>query len=123
VVTAFAIWWLSQQDCAVIGDDLPTWLPDWVQSQYRMRQGRPGRGRLWVADESGFKGPGVRWPEPPTAIQAYESACGGTVLPAELVPRLMHLPGLVTDLQLVRWEARKVSLREYARQLLKGEQR
>jgi len=94
------IWWLSQADCTAIGEELPGRFPDYLQSEYRSRFGRPGRGRLWVP--MGFPNVSVDpWPDSPLA-KYVESQCGGLVFSLMDLFLFEEMPGIITTLKLRR---------------------
>jgi hypothetical protein len=47
------IWWLSQQDYALLTEEMRKQLPKYIADEVRSREGRCGRGRLWVAKKFG----------------------------------------------------------------------
>jgi hypothetical protein len=101
-VSELAIWWLTQEDCELIGGNLPNVSPEYLKSQYRSRLGRPGRGRLWVDDDEGFGITDIEWPEGDHPIAEHCSYCGGIVMWRKDLDALAILPGLVTDMHLNR---------------------
>jgi hypothetical protein len=98
------IWWLSQDDVERIewlgvAGLLSDW-PEYLTDEFASRNGRPGRGRLWVADQ--FGDVGAKWDnELPTCKMAKDS--GGIVIEAADYMQVVHLPGFVTrfDMSLV----------------------
>lgn len=112
----YAIWWTTQAEVDAIkthfGSDLvlPAWCPNYLQAAFASRAGRPGRGRLWVSSELefvmrqlGHRVPSARFnPEHGTALQTHCEGAGGIVIGREDIRTLAHLPGIVTDFDLVR---------------------
>lgn len=100
------IWWTDQKaaeivQSMVVGGERPTnsW-PAYLEKQFAMRLGRPGRGRLWDAggfgdtklDECVFNSPLGRW----LGLMA------GIVIHNHHLDMVVGLPGVVTDVDLQR---------------------
>lgn len=93
-----AIWWTTQGECEKIGDKLPDTVPWYIASEFDSRNGRPGRGRLWIAKHLEQYNPSVAsWGETPMFRHLEE--CGGIVISGEDAHTLADLPGTITDLQ------------------------
>ena len=98
----YAIWWLSQEACEqVINADHN--LPDYIRNELNSRQGRPGRGRLWVPKSIDLDE--ITWNDEATMASAA-SSCGGIVIDAVDISHVMFLPGFVTDTRLEIWRRR-----------------
>ena len=96
-----AVWWISQSDCENIGTALKNRLPAYIHKEYASRLGRPGRLRLWVANEFGDLN---SIPESPK-FKDMDQDAGGIVIWRKHVDLLKKcLPygrkGLVTDANL-----------------------
>jgi hypothetical protein len=127
-LTDYAIWWLSQEDQETLGDiprhddpdqaqELAAYrgpdLPNYIRLEYRSREGRAGRGRLWVSDQLGLPREfEIPWAENTLTklLEGYQDdfrhwhgSYGGIVIWARDVPLVACLPGLVTDLDLNFW--------------------
>jgi hypothetical protein len=100
-----AVWWLNQWDYEN-GIELEDGkldifgLPEYLQDEVRSRQGRPGRGRLWVPD--GIEIQDIPWPEKETPLTRHLGKCGGIVFWRRDLPIVKEFPGVVTDMDLVR---------------------
>ena len=93
------IWWLDQLACqCVVGT--PRNAPDYLKKQFEDRLGRPGRGRLWVADQFGEVAVDP-WPDTPLA-KKLGGDWAGIVIRDEDKDIVIDLPGIVTDMQLNR---------------------
>ena len=99
----FLIWWTNQADherAAMVLEAtglMPTW-PKYLRDQFRSRQGRAGRGRLWAADQFATDpvvAAGVAWDEAKPLCMMADDA-GGIVIRAEDHHRVVMLPGFVT---------------------------
>lgn len=99
----FLIWWTDQSDIERIEHlglhgDLDHW-PAYLTEQFESRNGRPGRGRLWVADEIEKDRPA-----PPEEAEFGEhnpvcrmaSNCGGIVIRSRDYEIVATLPGFIT---------------------------
>lgn len=94
----YLIWWTSQEDCEAIAP-LDSW-PTWLYDEFRSRNGRPGRGRLWVPpvfasdkdmpDEAAWKAD--NW----LCAAAESKSAGGIVIPSFALRHVQFLPGFVT---------------------------
>jgi hypothetical protein len=94
------IWWLSQDECEAIGEELPKTFPAYMRNEYASRLGRNGRGRLWVDKQ--FHVAEVK-PWPSTSMGKFlGEKCGGIVIQDVDKKHLAKLPGIVTDLKLRR---------------------
>jgi hypothetical protein len=108
------IWWLSQDDQEAIAEAapagasaLPAGFPRYLREEYESRDGRSGRGRLWVGEVFGGDHDDycVKAEEPPwsTPLGVYlAKRCGGIVIRREDAALLRNLPGVITDRQLRR---------------------
>ena len=100
---SYYIWWQSQSDSERIlqlDNDQPNWwdLPEWLVKQCISRYGRPGRGRLWVANH--IKLDEIEWDDSKIPQAKWAENAGGIVFDAEYLPTVLSLPGFVTDLEL-----------------------
>jgi hypothetical protein len=92
----YYIWWTSQRACREIDQLDIVHLPEYIQTEFTSRNGRNGRGRLWVADHIDIEE--IEWLEKPGAWLAAE--CGGIVIDPNDLKFVFKLPGFVTDLEL-----------------------
>lgn len=92
----YLIWWTSQRACRELDQLDLSHLPDYIQVEFRSRNGRNGRGRLWVPDHIAVEE--IEWPEKPGAWLADE--CGGIIIDAKDLKAVFSLPGFITDLEL-----------------------
>lgn len=114
----YLIWWLSQIDCdrieeaALVQAELnlsgtveKEWLegvPEYISVEYFSLLGRAGRNRLWVASSLNlpydFR---IEWKDDSVGAQKLSfDDYGGIVIRAEDKGSIIHLPGIVTDLEL-----------------------
>ena len=100
----YLIWWLSQEACVQMpplyedeeSEEVPL-IPEYIIGEFWSRNGRAGRGRLWVY--SHFEVEEIEWDElKPMARAAGD--CGGIVIDARDVESVAYLPGFVTDFEL-----------------------
>lgn len=96
------IWWLSRADQEALGEPRDGW-PDYLRREYISRYGRAGRGRLWAAPELGHVS--VAFPLQDTPLSSALEKCGGIVIRASDAHHLEGMPGIITDLALLRWSA------------------
>lgn len=98
------IWWISGNDCELIGDNLDSdHIPSYICDQYRSRIGRDGRGRLWIEPSLGFQGSTTKAFEVITPLTRYlEILCGGIMFLPEHKHHFQNLPGVITNLKLQR---------------------
>lgn len=111
----FAVWWLSQRDCELLGDvscddpdeeiGLPDYgLPRYIRIEYMSLSGRNARGRLWVS--LGELGKERVWEIPHELFEnnslgvLLEKDYGGIVIRERDALAVAYLPGLVTDFKL-----------------------
>lgn len=95
--TDVLVWWLSQDECEAIGDELADDAPAYLCLEYRSRLGRPGRGRLWVDDQ--FDDVGIPWDTTKPASRLAGER-GGIVIWASDAAHVFSLPGFLTDCRL-----------------------
>lgn len=109
---AHLIWWLNQSDVERIeylglAGLLETW-PKYLTAQFASRNGRPGRGRLWVDGEIEADQPA---PPEEAAFGALNPVCrmaadcGGIVIREGDFPEVGNLPGFVTTFDMKLWLA------------------
>jgi hypothetical protein len=97
VLLELCIWWLTQMDCAHITEGLIEKLPEYIAQEYRSRQGRAGRGRLWVAETFGEVD--CTWSDDnPVCRMLTQLSAGGIVFVASDICALPKNIGVVTDL-------------------------
>lgn len=100
------IWWTSGPDYAVINCALgnqPSLLPMHIVDAFESRRGRNGRGRLWPVEGLGSVEAtcaAERWDSPLGKV--LTEYYGGIVIDAADLGAVWDLPGIVTDLQVVR---------------------
>ncbi len=107
VFQEWAIWWTTQSEVEAIRahhlDSLPSWCPQYLRAEFASRYGRDGRGRLWIHSSLPDAPRSVAFDdEVGTALQSHCARCAGIVIRRSDVWTLQHLPGIVTDLDLVR---------------------
>lgn len=97
----YLIWWTSQEDCERVeffglADLLNDW-PPYLRTEFASRNGRSGRGRLWVSGrlKDAPSEVSVAWSNAVAGCAAAKSA-GGIVIKAEDVTHIQFLPGFVT---------------------------
>lgn len=93
-MTSYLIWWTSQADYERI-TPLDTW-PVWLHAEFRSRQGRAGRGRLWIFDEWADSPVEATWDESKWTCQIAADA-GGIVIPLNDLHHVWFLPGFITN--------------------------
>lgn len=103
----YLIWWTNQGDVERIeylGEVgmLGHW-PKYIGDQFASRNGRPGRGRLWV-DEACKDAPEEAEFGPTNPVCRMAADCGGIVIRDIDLGEVRHLPGFVTtfDMKIVR---------------------
>ena len=94
------IWWLSQEDCRGLSEAQRAALPEPLQQALTSREGRNGRGRLWMCGDVALEG--IPWPtrENSNVRHIEDTSAGGIVVNRLELVHLKGLPGLVTDLNL-----------------------
>lgn len=95
--TDVLIWWTDQEECETFGWEPTDTFPQYLQSEYRSRLGRAGRGRLWAANEIGEVG--IPWDESKPASRLAGKR-GGIVIWKIDAHHVFGLPGFLTDLRL-----------------------
>lgn len=97
----FLLWWTTQAEAEVIGneygDGLVSGIPEYIRREWASRRGRPGRGRLWVSPE--LKDAPTELDVPGrTGITQFIDAgsAAGIVIRTEDAVHLRELPGLLT---------------------------
>jgi hypothetical protein len=95
------VWWLNQpQTEAVLEPSNFDRLPAYLQGEVKSREGRAGRGRLWVSRTLGEGEFGIDpWPDTALAKELGMDS-GGIVFKADDLPLLSAMPGIVTDMKL-----------------------
>lgn len=92
----YLIWWTNQEDCDRIVP-LESW-PVWLYDEFRSRQGRAGRGRLWVslrlADAP--KTVTIEWDSLTNWLCLAANTAGGIVIRREDLRHVQFLPGFIT---------------------------
>jgi hypothetical protein len=94
----YVIWWLDQSAhelAAALGAPSASW-PAYIQSEFLSRQGRAGRGRLWIAPEIEFDGI-AEWRDGDLAFNAVGRDCGGIVIRRSDAHHVLSWPGFVSD--------------------------
>ena len=105
------VWWLTQAELellviergSITYPNMPRSLPAWLIDQVISCHGRPGRGRLWVCPDLNL--PLIEMEEVAqwtTPLRLHTNSCYGIVIPAEVVPHLRDLPGIITNLNYQR---------------------
>lgn len=96
-MTDYLIWWTNQSDCERIVQ-LETW-PTYLADEFQSRDGRNGRGRLWVPKDISDDAPDgvtIDWDENNNWLCKAASDAGGIVIRASDVRHVQFLPGFVT---------------------------
>lgn len=100
-VDDLVIWWLSPDELRCIETrDKATWIHEWVWREVASATGRNARGRLWVAPEIQATWSAPVWPD--SALGDHLGNCAGIVIERWMVERLVHYPGIFTDMQVRR---------------------
>ncbi len=102
MIPLYAIWWLSSHDAKFMQmemDDGFITLPEYLKSELRSVNGRPGRGRLWVS-KSLTKQDFQVDPWPDTLMSRYYGECRGIVVQQAEFDLIKGLPGKLTDFEL-----------------------
>lgn len=73
-------------------------LPEHIQSEFGSRMGRAGRGRLWIPPHIELKG--IDWNEK-SPLAKFCSEAGGVVFEEEFLDKMLLMPGIVTNLNLL----------------------
>lgn len=96
----YLIWWTSQEDCEAI-TPLDSW-PMWLYDEFRSRNGRAGRGRLWVPPLFASDAPEeAKWSIDNWLCAAAEiKSAGGIVIPAHALRHIQFLPGFITTFEM-----------------------
>lgn len=91
----YLIWWTNQADCERIVP-LDTW-PVYLYDEYQSRQGRNGRGRLWVSSKLKDAPQGTDlWDTTNNWLCRAAQDAAGIVIKAEHLKQVQFLPGFVT---------------------------
>jgi hypothetical protein len=93
------IWWTTQLDCESISEKIKETLPVYIKEQLSSREGRSGRGRLWIPGECKTKGIDWNYDSP---VQNVCSHSAGIVFLEMDKDFIKPLPGIITDLELNR---------------------
>jgi hypothetical protein len=96
----YYIWWIDQDDCDLVDifQSRLEELPKYLQDQFWYRNGRAGRGRLWVPDD--IPVPKIEWDDT-SPIASYAERAGGIVFHAKDLPSVKRMiRGRVTDLNM-----------------------
>lgn len=108
------IWWTSQDNYETMeGMDRDHW-PEELAIEYRSREGRNGRGRLWVPHQW-MNNPDMKieWKNSDPMFKALGDNYGGIVFRRDFYPLISNLPGLFTDFDMNvisgTWEVRRPS--------------
>lgn len=105
--SALCVWWLTPQDIQDITSGGPIHvasvaaMPAYLAKEFFSATGRNGRGRLWVAPQFGDVSC-VPSDLTDTPLLMHIDRCAGIVLKRADLDALLHLPGIVTDLQFRR---------------------
>lgn len=93
------IWWTTQLDCESISEERRDMLPNYIKEQFSSRCGRSGRGRLWVANRCKTKS--IEWNENSPLSNVCANS-GGIIIMRRDVKYVQSLPGVITELNLIR---------------------
>lgn len=96
----YLIWWTNQNDCERIVP-LETW-PKYIYDEFQSRDGRTGRGRLWVSDKlRGVPdGVSIEWDTGANWLCKAAEDAAGIVIKAEHAPQVQFLPGFITTFEM-----------------------
>jgi len=104
----FLIWWLSKDEQAQIKPKQWLRVPIYIKNELTSREGREGRGRLWVPKDIDLEE--IPWNDNhPNAQRIMNESAGGIVFHASDQEALAGLPGLITDLKLDNHEETELS--------------
>jgi hypothetical protein len=97
-MSKYLIWWTSQEDHERVSKLTLDW-PSYLVREFSSREGRPGRGRLWVSSEhDGDPGmPNEAEFDDKNPLCHIASNAGGIVFPFRDLHHVMFLPGFITD--------------------------
>ena len=92
----YRIWWLSQLDTELVGEEGPREVPQYVLDQFKSRYGRNGREQLWTAPE--FSNVKCEWADKKLACKLIKGlSAGGIVIRTEDEASLPRV-GFITTL-------------------------
>ena len=86
-----AVWWVNQSDCESINEDNIN--VSYIRKEYDSRNGRAGRGRLWVPKQ--IKLQQVELPS--TVVFEGNDTHGGIVIFKEDVESIRNFGGIISD--------------------------
>lgn len=93
------IWWLSRDEQAQIIPEQWLQIPIYIKNELASREGREGRGRLWVPKDIDLEE--IPWDDNhPNAQRVTNESAGGIVFHSSDRQALAGLPGLITELNL-----------------------
>ena len=93
------IWWLSEANYGGLTTEVRAALPRYIAEEVQSREGRSGRGRLWVPQ--GIELGPIPWPpDNPNAQKIDEDCSGGIVFRRSDFAAVKDLPGFVTNTSL-----------------------
>lgn len=95
----FLVWWLSQSDYYDLSDEIRSNLPPYIAEEVSSREGRAGRGRLWIPQSIDLKE--IDWSDDHyNARRIIANSAGGIVFRLKDFDKIKNLPGFVTDTKL-----------------------
>src|SRR5580700_11593268 len=97
-MSKYLIWWTSQSDHERVAELTIDW-PDYLRREFDSRQGRAGRGRLWVSDrfdDDRDMPSEATWDDNNPLCKIADDA-GGIVITLADLHHVWMLPGFITD--------------------------
>lgn len=114
---SFVVWWTNQEESeeACVKVESGTWLaPEYIQDMARSRQGRAGRGRLWVAKIPEFEGiESINWSDDKPLAAYIGANCGGILVKLDDMFHLRNVRGLITDENMERMDVMAIFSERY----------
>lgn len=106
----YLIWWTNQSDCERIehlglAGQLGHW-PEYIFEEFGSRNGRNGRGRLWVSLKLRPTPPEEADWDDEAAVCKMAADAGGIVIVDSDANEVRHLPGFVTTFEMKIWRPR-----------------
>lgn len=95
----FYVWWLSEAEYTKIPTEVFDTLPTYLAEECRSRDGRNGRGRLWISSKlNAPTGSQCEWDDRnPVCQKIVQESAGGIFFLPEDLGRLPKDIGFVTD--------------------------
>lgn len=107
-MTSFVVWWTNQEESEEVCTRVEsgTWnAPEYIKDMVISRQGRNGRGRLWIGKIPEFDGiEAINWNDDKPLASYIGARCGGILVKLEDMFYLRNVRGLITDENLERMD-------------------